>query len=175
MAEAIDISIRPMRAADMDQVMQLLSRWNLAPLPPSREIPDPERQDLVVANTIVAEDAGRIVGVRSFIQHTAIAAEGASLAVDPAYQQHGIATALAKVGWRIMWQRGIRKIRSETDRPEVVKWLVRDFGYRVVGTTAKRHAFGIAEVDQWTVLELELEERLFLDFGDTLRIAGKES
>ena len=171
----MDILIRPMRPADLDQVMQLLSRWNIAPLSPSREIPHPERTNIIVDNTIVAEDAGRIVGVRSFIQHTAAEAEGASLAVAPAYHKHGIGRALVLAGWRTMWERGIRKIRAETDRPEVVKWLTRNFGHRVVGTIAKRHPFGNPDVDRWTVLELELDERLLLDAGKAPGLSGKES
>jgi ribosomal protein S18 acetylase RimI-like enzyme len=147
-----------MRTADLDQVMRLLARWNIAPQSPTAEMPDPERTNIIIGNTFVAEDAGRIVGVRSYIQLTATEAEGASMAVDPAYQRQGIGKALALAGWRVMRERGIRKIRSETDRPEVVEWLTRDYGYRIVGTVAKRHAFGNTDEAHWTVLELELTE-----------------
>jgi len=147
-----------MRTADLDQVMQLLALWNIAPQSPTEEIPAPERTNIIIDNTFVAEDAGKIVGVRSFIQLTATEAEGASMAVDPAYQRLGLGRALALAGWRVMWERGIRKIRSETDRQEVVKWLTRDYGYRIVGTAAKRHAFGNTNADHWTVLELDLDE-----------------
>jgi N-acetylglutamate synthase-like GNAT family acetyltransferase len=154
----MNVSIRPMRSADLDQVLQLLARWNIAPQSPTAETPVPERTNIIIGNTFVAEDAGKIVGVRSFIQLSATEAEGASMAVDPAYQRHGIAKALALAGWRVMWERGIRKIRSETDRSEVVEWLTRDYGYRIIGTAAKRHAFGNSEADHWTVLELDLDE-----------------
>ena len=154
----MNVSIRPMRTADLDQVLQLLARWNISPHLPTAERPFPERTNIIISNTFVAEDAGQIVGVRSFIQLTATEAEGASMAVDTAYQRQGIAKALALAGWRVMWERGIRKIRSETDRPEVVEWLTRDYGYRIVGTAAKRHAFGTMDADHWTVLELDLDE-----------------
>lgn len=150
------VTIRPMQTADLDQVIRLLDRWNIAPMPPSTDIPDPERTDVVVGNTVVAEDNGCIVGVRSFIQHSPSEAEGASLAVDPAYHKHGIGKALVLAGHRMMQERGIRKVRAETDRPEVVAWLVRNFGHRVVGTMPKRHAFGDKNIGYWTVLEIEL-------------------
>jgi N-acetylglutamate synthase-like GNAT family acetyltransferase len=32
------------------------------------------------------------------------------------------------------------------------------FGYRIVGTNPKKHAFSLPNVDVWTVLELDLEQ-----------------
>jgi hypothetical protein len=55
-----------------------------------------------------------------------------------------------------MRRRGVRRVRTETDRPATVRWYVRRFGYRVVGTNPKKHAFSLPDVDVWTVLELEL-------------------
>lgn len=155
-ADAVAVAIRPMRAADLDQVIRLLERWNIAPMAPTADIPDPERTEIVVENTVVAEDDGRIVGVRSFIRLSPTEAEGASLAVDPAYHRQGIGKALVRAGHRMMRESGIRKVHAETDRPEVVAWLVRNFGYRIVGTSSKRHTFGDSSIDCWTVLELEL-------------------
>jgi len=150
------VLIRPMRPDDHDQVMRLLDRWNIAPISPTKEIPHPERTDIVVENTVVAEANGCIVGVRSFIQHSPIEAEGSSLAVDPAYHKHGIGKALMLEGYRMMREKGIRKVRSETDRPEVIEWMVANFGHRIVGTTPKRHAFGDKNIGHWTMLELDL-------------------
>jgi hypothetical protein len=47
-------------------------------------------------------------------------------------------------------------VRTETDRPDTVRWYVKRFGYRIVGTTPKKHAFSREDVDYWTVLELDL-------------------
>jgi len=151
-----------MRPDDLDQVMRLLARWNIAPISPCAEIPNPERSEIIVGNTVVAEEDGRIVGVRSFIQHTATEAEGASLAVDAAYHGKGIGKALIVAGYRMMLERGIRRVRVETDRPEVIAWLRGNFGHRVVGMTPKRHPFGRSDIDHWTVLEIELTERLLM-------------
>jgi len=150
------IEIRKMQPSDSEQVMRLLAHWNLAPVAPSRDLPDPERTELIVANTHVAADGDRIVGVCSFIQHSPTLAEGASLAVDPAYHRLGIAERLATAIRREMYSRGVRTVRLESDRPESISWLVRHRGYKVVGTVPKRHAFGAPEIDHWTVLELDL-------------------
>jgi len=57
-----------------------------------------------------------------------------------------------------MKSRGIRQVLTETDRPEVVQWYVRKFGYRIAGTRRKKHAFSLPGVDHWTVLELSLRD-----------------
>ena len=55
-----------------------------------------------------------------------------------------------------MKSRGIRQVLTETDRPEVVHWYVRKFGYRIASTRLKKHVFSLPDVDHWTVLELSL-------------------
>jgi N-acetylglutamate synthase-like GNAT family acetyltransferase len=152
----VDIVIRPMREEDHDEVVTLLARWNLAPAAPTPAVPEPERTQVIVDNTFVALDGDRIVGVCSHIRLSETLAEGASLAVDPAYHGSGVGEKLMRAGRREMYARGIRKIRSESDRPRTIAWLVKRFGYRVVGTAPKRHAFGESGIGHWTVLECDL-------------------
>lgn len=150
------IAIRRMQPSDLAPVMRLLAHWNIAPLAPSREVPVPERTEIIVDNTYVALDDERIVGVCSFIQHSPHLAEGASLGVDPAYHGRGVGDQLALAVRREMRARGVRTIRSESDRPETINWLV-GRGHRIVGTVPKRHAFGAPDIGQWTVLEFDLD------------------
>ncbi|MPM97535.1 hypothetical protein SDC9_144709 [bioreactor metagenome] len=56
-----------------------------------------------------------------------------------------------------MRRRGIRRVRTEADRPETIHWYVDRFGYRIVGTAKKRHPFSRLDRDAWTVLELDLQ------------------
>lgn len=151
------ITIRKMQPSDYPFVMELLAHWNIAPLAPTRDIPHPERTEIIVENSHVALDGTRIVGVCSFIQHSPTLAEGASLALDPAYRGRRVGEKLLSAGRRCMYQRGIRTVRSESDRPAAIRWLVGRMGYRIAGTAPKRHAFGSPEVGQWTVLELDLD------------------
>lgn len=149
------IEIRKMHTSDLEQVMNLLARWNIAPIAPSREVPLPERTEVIVDNTFVALDDDRIIGVCSFIQQSPLIGEGASTAVDPAYHRRGVGDQLALAVRREMYARGVRIVRSETDRPETVRWLI-GRGHRVIGTVPKRHAFGSPEITEWTVLEFDL-------------------
>ncbi len=57
-----------------------------------------------------------------------------------------------------MRRRGVRRVRTETDRPATVRWYVRRFGYRIVGNNPKKHVFSRPDVDHWTVLNLDLAD-----------------
>jgi ribosomal protein S18 acetylase RimI-like enzyme len=155
------IRIRKMKPEDMQAVLDILSGWNMAPLAPTEDNPDPERSAVDTGNSFVAVDGSTVdgstvVGIASYIILDEERAETASLAVDPAYRGMGIGRRLQAARLREMKKRGIRRVRTESDRPETIRWYVEKFGYRVVGTKMKKHPFSLPEVDRWTVLELEL-------------------
>jgi len=152
------VRIRKMREDDLPECMAILAAWNMAPRLPTEDTPDPERTGIEVANGFVAEAGGRIVGTCSYIVHSADLAETASLAVDPACKGGGVGHLLQQARLDEMRERGIKTVRTETDRPETIRWYVEHFGYRVVGTNPKKHAFSLTDVDYWTVLELDLVE-----------------
>jgi uncharacterized protein (DUF849 family)/GNAT superfamily N-acetyltransferase len=134
----------------------------MAPVAASHEIPDPERSSVNVAHSFIALDAERVVGVGSYIMLSDTEAETASLAVDPDYVGLGIGYRLQRARLREMRERGVTKVRTEADRPQTIRWYINKFGYKVVGRNPKKHAFGLAGVDHWTVLELDLEYYSFL-------------
>jgi len=145
--------IRKMKHSDLASAIRLLATYNMAPQPGR---PDAERSEINVNNSYVAEDGQRIVGVASYIVHSGHLAETASLAVHADYHGKGIGVLLQQARLDEMRGLGIRKVRTEADRPETIRWYIEKFGYRKVGTNPKKHHFGLADVDEWTVLELEL-------------------
>ena len=153
-----ELIIRKMRRGDVSAAIELLEAWNMAPRSPSKSEPDPERSSLILENSFVAVRAGGIVGVCSYILGKPGEGETASLAVDPSCLGQGIGYKLQQARLNEMRARGVRKVRTETDRPETIRWYVSNFGYRIVGTNPKKHTFGLTDVDVWTVLELDLEE-----------------
>lgn len=148
--------VRKMREADLPACMAILAQWDMAPRPASDETPDPERTGIDVANGFVAETGGRIVGTCGYIVHSADLAETASLAVDRNFKGGGVGYLLQQARLDEMRRRGIKTVRTETDRPGTIRWYVEKFGYRIVGTNPKKHAFSLADVDTWTILELDL-------------------
>jgi N-acetylglutamate synthase-like GNAT family acetyltransferase len=154
-----DVTIRKMCEEDRPSVIAILAQWNMAPVPPSVERPESERADIAADGTaIVAVADGRIVGVASYVLHDRRRAETASLAVDPAWRGAGVGAQLQRARLMELKALGVEEIFTETDRPEVIDWYVRKFGYRIAGTRRKKHAFSLADVDHWTVLELDLRD-----------------
>jgi N-acetylglutamate synthase-like GNAT family acetyltransferase len=156
MARATDVLIRKMREADRPAAMDILAYWNMAPRPPTAQVPDPERSDLVIENSFVAVADGAVVGVASYILREDRSAETASLAVSPAWLGSFVGEQLQDARLAEMKARGVERVRTESDRSEIVDWYVRKYGYRVVGSAQKKHSFGLEHVDHWTVLELDL-------------------
>lgn len=147
-----------MRPDDLPGALRILSLWNMVPMAPSAEVPDPERSTIDIGNAFVAEAAGRIIGTCSYFMLDDGWAETASLAVDPDPCFAGVGALLQQARLDEMRQRGVRRVRTETDRPATVRWYVNRFGYRIVGTSRKKHAFSLPDVDHWTVLELDLAD-----------------
>ena len=112
---------------------------------------------LPLATTFVATLKGRLVGVGSYIQLDERHAETASLAVDPEFLGCGIGYRLHEARVVEMRRRGIRHLRTESDRPAVIHWYTSKFGYRIVGKNPKKHDFGWSGADVWTILEVELD------------------
>ncbi|MCR4289247.1 MAG: GNAT family N-acetyltransferase [Candidatus Scalindua sp.] len=145
-----------MKTEDVEPAITLLSKWNMAPLKPSPANPNPERNSIIIENSFVSLDGDKVIGVCSYIVLSKETAETASLAVDPAYKGRGIGYKLQAARLKELKKKGIRVVRTETDRPETIRWYTENFDYRVVGTNKKKHSFSLPDVDHWTVLELDL-------------------
>lgn len=152
----MNILLRKMTPDDLPDVIELLSKWNMAPIEPSPVNPDPERDSINIENSFVAVDESRIIGVSSYFLLSEDTAETASLAVDPEYKGKGIGYKLQKARIKEMKERGIKKVRTETDRPETIDWYIRKFGYKIIGKNKKKHHFSLENVEYWTVMELDI-------------------
>lgn len=147
------VRIRKMTEEDVQRAMEILDEWDMAP---ETDRDGAERSEIRVENSFVAEDGDAVVGTASYILHTETLAETASMAVDPDYRGEGIGYRLQTARLEEMHARGIETVRTETDRPRTIEWYVEKFGYEKVGTNPKKHEFSLSDVDEWTVLELDL-------------------
>lgn len=150
------IELRNMNDGDLERVTEILGAWNMAPLLPSDALPDTELAAIPVATTLVAEIDGVIGGAGSYVLMDDGWGRTEILAVDRGYRGAGIGTRLQSARLTRMHALGVERVRTDADRPETIDWYVRHFGYRSVGTRAKKHPFGLTTVDRWTVLELDL-------------------
>ncbi len=145
--------IRKMKDKDLTEAYALLEKWNMAPMPDN---PNAERSGIEVNHAFVAIKDNKIVGMSSYFLLSEDVAETASLAVDPEYKGLGLGFKLHEARIQEMKERGIKKVHTETDRPETIQWYKDKFGYKEVGKNPKKHNFSLLEVDEWTILELEL-------------------
>ena len=162
---AIDnrVLVRKMCADDYDAAMEILDKWNMAPVAPSEDIENTERSVLDVERSFVAVQNGRVVGVCSYIVHTPELAETASFAVVPSCCGQSTGYRLQVARLKEMKQIGISIVHTETDREDTINWYIRKFGYKCIGTNPKKHAFSLPDVDKWVVLQLDLDSYEIVD------------
>lgn len=154
----MSIVIRKMCVEDFDAAMAILDEWNMAPIAASSDLEDPERSELNIDNSFVALLDDQVVGVCSYIIHNPQLAETASMAVTPSCRGLGVGYQLQQARLQELKRLGIKLLRTETDREDTVAWYIRKFGYRRVGTNPKKHNFSLADVNEWVVLELDLDD-----------------
>src|SRR5262249_48823828 len=128
-----EVILRKLSDDDLPRVIEILSFWNMAPVAPTAAVPVPETTGLEPDRTTLALIERTIVGVASYILLEKAWAETTSLAVDPAWRGHGIGERLQIARLKEMKALGVLNVKTECDRPEVIDWYVRKFGYRVAG------------------------------------------
>lgn len=155
-----NLIIRKMKPQDLTNCLQILDKWNMAPIssPEGRPHPEPERSYIHMQNAFVACHGDRIVGVCSYMDRTEELAETANLAVDPAYRGKGIGFRLQRARLYEMKKRGFKRVRTETDRPETIRWYMRKFGYTIIKKIEKKCKCSLEHVDYWTRMEMDLEK-----------------
>ena len=79
------------------------------------------------------------------------------MAVDPSCRGLGVGYLLQRARLKEMKEIGIRKVHTETDREDTIDWYIRKFAYVRVGSNPKKHDFSLPDVDEWTVLQLDLD------------------
>jgi uncharacterized protein (DUF849 family)/N-acetylglutamate synthase-like GNAT family acetyltransferase len=154
--EATRVKIRKMIISDTDAVMSILSKWNMAPIISNSNILTPERDRIEINNSFVAVLDNEIVGTCGYYILDSAHAETASLAVNPDVVGCGIGYKLHEARLDEMRSKGIKHVRTETDRPNVIHWYINKFGYRITGKSPKKHSFGLDIIDHWTILEKDL-------------------
>lgn len=124
-------------------------------------IPSAEMDDLSVGTWLVAESAGTVTGVAGFrLDQTSdgIVGKNLLLAVRKEHRGRGVGRALVNHRLQLMREAGAIKVVTNSDRPELINWLIRDYGYRRVGEVEKLHTFGRPDVDRWTTLEASMAD-----------------
>jgi len=148
----VEIVIEKARPEDRAAILALLEKANM------HVIPSPEMPALTFETYSVARAGGKVVGFCGYKILSPTEAKTELMVVDPEYRGYGIGLRLQERRMLEMLQLGIRKLTTNTDLAPTIAWYKRHFGYREVGKLKKLHEFGDPEIDEWTTLEVDLQQ-----------------
>jgi GNAT superfamily N-acetyltransferase len=138
---------------DRAAILEVLETSNM------HHIPSPEMHDIDTGWWYVAEVGGAIVGVGGWeLQDRGgeLVGKTTLLTVKPDVRVGGIGRALQEHRMGMMRDAGATRVITNADRPRVIEWYERNFGYRKVGSVPKVMEFGLPDVHEWTTLEAPL-------------------
>lgn len=147
---ASDPVLRRAAASDLEDVMAVLETANF------HHIPSEEMPEFDLSQCFVAEIDGRIVGVAGYTRIDEGRGKTTLMAVHPSARGQGIGLLLQGKRMSELKSLGCKSVVTNADRPEVVSWYEKHFGYRKIGSLQKQHEFGDPTIDHWTTMEADL-------------------
>ena len=136
--------------SDYDAILKIMEPWNM------HRVPSPEMEEIDITCFFVARIGRKMVGASGYRVLSQTLGKTTLLAVLPEYGQEGIGRMLQDARLKAMFRLGIKKVITNADRPETIKWYKKHFGYYEVGTLKKVSSFGDDKITHWTTLEMDL-------------------
>lgn len=146
----MNFTIENAQTQDRDEIIKVLTPWNM------HHIPSSEADEIDYLCFFVAKVNRKIVGLSGYKILSDEKGKTTFLAVYPEFQGTGIGKALQEKRLEAMYSLGIKKVTTNADRPDIILWYKKHFGYRVVGKLEKLISFGEKTIGSWTTLEMNL-------------------
>jgi len=150
----VDYFIERANALDRDAVLRVMEPWNMHHVP-SQEM---EELDLSCFFVARARDTGEIIGAAGYKVLSQGEGKTTLLGVFPEFTGSGIGRDLQEARLSALYEQGVRTVTTNADRPDVIVWYKKHFGYREVGTLGKMCSFGLEDVPEWTTLRMDLSQ-----------------
>ena len=131
--------------------MSVMESWNM------HHIPSAEMEELDLSCFFVARLSGHVAGAAGYKLLSPEKGKTTQLGIRPQFSGMGIGRDLQNAMLDTMYKAGIRKVLTNTDRPETILWYKKHYGYRQIGTLKKICDFSLPDVDHWCTLEMDLE------------------
>ncbi|WP_457598851.1 GNAT family N-acetyltransferase [Hydrogenimonas sp.] len=145
-------SIEAARPSDRDAILEVMRVWNMHHIP-SVEMPKLDIDAFFVARL----QDGRVIGAAGYEILSPVKGKTTLLGVYPEFQGMGVGKALQNRRLEAMAERGVKEVLTNADRPDIIVWYKKHFGYEEVGKLKKRCAFGLCDESHWTTLRMDLE------------------
>lgn len=150
----MDYFIERASTKDRGAILEVMRAWNM------HHVPSPEMEELDLSCFFVARDRAsrEIIGASGYRILSERAGKTTLLAVFPEFAGTGIGKELHVARLRAMQDAGVKTVTTNADRPEVIMWYKKHFGYREIGTLPKLCPFGLLDVAEWTTMQMDLVE-----------------
>ena len=126
--------------------------WNMHHVP-SVEMPELDIESFFVARL----ENGEIIGAAGYEILSATKGKTTLLGVYPEFQGMGVGKALQIRRLEAMADRGVKEVVTNADRPDIIVWYKKHFGYKEAGRLKKLCSFGLCEEEYWTTLTMDLD------------------
>lgn len=144
--------IEQAKPQDLQQIISVLKPWNM------HHIPSVEVEQIDFETFYVSKYNDNIIGVAGYKILSKTLGKTTLLAVYPEFQGSGVGKALQNKRLKVMYQKGILKVQTNSDRPEIITWYKKHYGYYKIGKVDKLIPFGLENISYWTTLEMDLKE-----------------
>ena len=148
----MNFTVVPADASDFPAILEVLRPWNM------HHVPSPEMEMIDFNTFFVAKSDGRIVGVCGYTFLPDGRGKTTLLAIYPELQGSGVGKALQEARLEAMYRAGAKKVVTNADRPDIILWYKKHYGYYEIGRIEKVASFGLDSVPYWTTLEMDLEK-----------------
>lgn len=135
---------------DLNEIIKILTPWNM-----QQRILSPK---IDFSCFFVAKVEKNIVGVAGYRLLDDNAGRTRTLAIYPEFQGTGIGKALQDRRLQAMYNAGVKKVYTHTDRAETVVWYKKHYRYIETGKKKKSSSHGLPDIEYSTILELNLIE-----------------
>ena len=136
---------------DYAAILSVMEPWNM------HHVPSAEMEELDLSCFFVARLSGHVAGAAGYKLLSPEKGKTTLLGIRPQFSGMGIGRDLQNAMLDTMYKAGIRKVLTNTDRPETILWYKKHYGYRQIGTLKKICDFSLPDVDHWCTLEMDLE------------------
>lgn len=146
----MNYTIENAQPSDFEQILAVLKPWNM------HYVPSVEMEMIDFDTFFVAKIDGDIVGVSGYKILDETNGKTTLLAVFPEFQGSGVGKALQDKRLEAMHQKGMKIVTTNADRPDIILWYKKHYGYEEVGKLKKLASFGSDDKDSWTTLQMDL-------------------
>ncbi|MBD3790510.1 MAG: GNAT family N-acetyltransferase [Campylobacterales bacterium] len=143
--------IEKAKQEDYPEMIKVLTPWNM------HHIPSPEAEEIDISCFFVAKVDNKIVGVCGYKILSENKGKTRLLAVYPELKGSGIGKALQDIRLEAMYSAGVKTVVTNADRPDIILWYKKHYGYYEIGKLNKVSSHGLDNVEYWTTLEMDLE------------------